>query len=381
MVWFPCRGRNGMSLTTFITQLGAAGGVSPEYIYIYAYPNILKVSTVDASIAASVDFYNTPSIGDSNGLKSMTFGDDGKLYTCSAKHIHRFNPDTLVLEERSGTATTPGNTTSMNSLRSITYIDGYLYSCHNSGTSAAYEFKIQANNLAGGFTYVNSEVFDNRGYRHLIASNGSGKRCYGSQKYTYGMNGFDFTSGTDVVVSTTDIQGTISMHYYKGWWIGPWYTGRTHYVQDGSTSFSESFAIGGNNFGDYRMSNGGLLVMSDYNAVKSAQITQASGLSGSTTNNIIVSSGSPSYNPNNKNLVCALPSKNEYRVVFLIFESETIGGNVCVRIARCDLNTNTVTAIGYIDPVTDLGTALYLDTQPFRHTSTVTKAEMEWDAP
>lgn len=372
-----------MSFTNFVSALAASNAGDEEYIYMYAHPDILKVSTKDASIAANVDFYNTASIGNGNVVDHMIVGDDGKLYVCCDKYIHRFNADTLAQEERSGTATTPGNANSMTTIRSITYIDGYLYSCHNPGTSTAYEFKIQANNLAGGFTYVNSETASNRGYRHMVSYNGTNKRCYASQKYTYGINGFDFTSGTDVEVSYNDIQGVVSMHYYKGWWVGPWYTNYTIDVQDGQTTTSNSYALGetGVNFGDFRMSNNGLLVMSAYNAVKTAVITSANGLSTSNNNNITVSSGSPSYNPNNKYLVCALPSKNESRVVFLVFESEQIGGNTCARIAKCDLNTNTVEAIGYVDPVTDLGSARSFQNQGFKYTSTVTKAEMEWDAP
>jgi len=359
---------------------GYGAASSEEYIYMYAYPSILKVSTKDASIAASVDFYNTVSIGNNNGVDHMIIGDDGKLYACCNDYIHRFNPDTLAQEERSGTATTPGNSNSMSLIRSITYIDGYLYSCHRAGTNTAYEFKIQANNLAGGFTYVNSETFSNRGYRHMVSYNGTNKRCYASQKYTYGMNGFDFTSGTDVSVSSSNIQGTISMHYYKGWWIGPYYTSYTSYVQDGTTTLNQSYVMDGGDFGDYRMSNNGLLVYAKYNSVIAAAISQANGLSSSANNNILISSGNPTYNPNNKNLVCALPSKSESRVVFLVFENETIGGNTCARIAKCDLNTNTVEAIGYVDPVTDLGSAHSFQGQGYKYTSTVTKAEMEWDA-
>lgn len=354
---------------------GASAG--PEYIYMYAYPSLLKVSTEDASIAAYVDFYNDVNVGNSQNPKHLIFGDDGKLYVVSTGYVHRFNPDTMAQEERS-----PART--MNDIEGITYIDGDLYSFHRPGTGSTAEWKIDASNLAGGFTTQTTGVSGYRGYRHMVSYNGSGRRCYASRKYTYGINGFDFApTGTDVEVSYNNIQGIISMHYYDGWWVGPWYASKTYSVQDGTTSpLNSSTAMGGEQFYGYRMSNDGLLVQAYPFTVRAATIG-SSGLSNSLNNEIAINytANNSSYNPNNKNLTGALPSKNEYRVVFLTFEGETHNGNNCVRIAKCDLNTNAVTAIGLIDPNADIGTSHYIGNQARVFTSTVTKAEMEWDAP
>lgn len=352
---------------------GASAG--PEYIYMYAYPSIIKVSTEDASVAAYVNFYSDANVGNSKNPKHFIFGDDGKLYVVSTGYVHRFNPDTLAQEERS-----PART--MNDIEGITYIDGDLYSFHIPGTGSTAEWKITGSNLAGGFTTQTTGTSGYRGYKHMVSYNGSGRRCYASRKYTYGLNGFDFApTGTDVDVGSGDIQGIISMHYYDGWWVGPWYTSKTYSVQDGTTTpLNQSFALGGESFYQYRMSNDGLLVFAYPFSVQAAVIG-SSGLSSSQNNNIDIRTGNPSYNPSGAYLTGALPSKNESRVVFLTFEPETVNGNNAMRLAKCDLNTNTVTAIGVVTPTADIGTSHYIGYQSRLFTSTVTKAEMEWDAP
>ena len=367
-----------MSVISKLAMQASAGVGGAEYLYMYAYPSLIKVSTEDASIVAHVDFYNDVNVGNAKTPKHLIFGDDGKLYVVSTGYVHRFNPDTMAQEERSVQRTMTGNT----AIEGITYIDGYLWSFHTPGTGSVAEWKIQANNLSSGFVTQTTGVFGYRGYRHMVSYNGSGKRCYASRKYTYGINGFDFApTGTDVTVSSNNIQGTISMHYYKGWWVGPFYNGKTHSVQDGTTTpVNQSFALGGGAFNEYRMTNDGYLVYAYPFAVQAAQIG-SNGLSSSLSNNIAVTTGNPAYNPNNKNLTGALPSKNENRVVFLTFEGETFNGNNCVRIAKCDLTTNTITPIGLVDPNTEIGTYHSIGTQSRVFTSTVTKAEMEWDAP
>lgn len=356
----------------------SAAGDDAEYLYMYAYPSLIKVSTEDASIVAYIDFYNDVNVGNGQTPRHLIFGDDGKLYLVSTGYVHRFNPDTMAQEERSAQRTMTGNT----AIEGITYIDGYLYSFHIPGTGSVAEWRIQASNLSSGFVTQTTGVAGYRGYKHMVSYNGSGRRCYASRKYTYGINGFDFApTGTDVQVSYNDLQGIVSMHYYDGWWVGPYYNISTYSVQDGTTTpVNQSYAMGGESFEKYRMTNDGYLAFAYPFAVQAAQIG-SNGLSSSLSNNINIRTGNPAYNPTNAYLTGALPSKNENRVVFLTFETESHNGNNCVRIAKCDLKTNTVTPIGIVDPTAHIGSFHYPGTNSRVFTSTVTKAEMEWDAP